>query len=118
MSGYPDFELRGDLGTLALRLNYLAGQRAEIDVEIADLKAKLRSTLNVGQRGTINGQPVVSVSVNRRFDVELALVKLPADLVAMCMSTKFDPKQAKAVLPPAIYEGCMSPSGEPIVRSL
>lgn len=113
-----DLELRDDLAAMAARLIYLTGQRAEIDAEINDIKAKLRSTVPVGARATIEGRPVLAVSANRRFDVETAMAKLPPDLIALCMKTSFDPKMARVVLPPAIYDSCMRDAGEPVVRTL
>lgn len=118
MSDYPDLELHDDLAALAVRFSYLNGQRAEIDAELVEIKAKLRSAISIGQRALVNGVPVVAVSANRRFDPEMAQAKLSPDLVALCMSRKFDSAQAKAVLPPALYDSCKIAVGEPVVRAL
>lgn len=114
----PDLELTEDLRALAARLLHLMAERDRMEAEIRDLKAKIRSTVAVGQRATIDGRPVLAVAENRRFSTEYAVEHLPQALVSLCMTPVFDRNLAKKVLPPALYDGCMRPVGEPIVRAL
>lgn len=113
-----DVELPEEIREIAARLLHLHAVRAQIDTECNDLKAKLRATVTVGQRGTIDGRPVLAVVPNRRFDPNLARTVLPPELAEMCTVTVLDSKKAKAVLPPALYAACMREAGEPIVRTL
>jgi len=113
-----DVELTDGMREVAARLLHLSAVRAEVDAEINELKAKLRSTLTVGQRGTIDGTPILSVTANRRFDPDYAAKNLPAGLLAMCMVSVLDRTRAKSVLPPALFESCMREVGEPVVRAL
>lgn len=113
-----DIELTDDQAQLARRLAYLQGQQSELDAEIADLKAKLRSIIPVGGRALVEGQALFAVNPNRRFDAKAAQAGLPTELVALCMVTEFSAKAAKTNLPPAIYDIYMREAGEPIVRAL
>lgn len=97
------------------RLAALEAQRADIDREITELKTKLAGDLTEGGY-TINGKPVLNISVGRRFDPGLAAEVLPAELVALCQATVIDAKRAKDVLPPAIYAQCQRPNDKPTIR--
>jgi hypothetical protein len=109
-------ELDPTLQATVIRLLEIRDARTVLDAEETNLKALVRSHLTVGQQGTVNGQPVVSVTPNRRFNPDLASKTLTPDLLALCTVSKVDPSTAKKTLPPALYEQCMAEVGEPVVR--
>lgn len=111
-------ELDDELKTAVTRLLTLSQQRQDIEAEEAHLKTLIRSRLTVGQRGTVNGLPVVTLSPNRRFQPALAAQVLPPSLLELCQASKVDSATAKKVLPPALYEQCMGEVGEPVVKFL
>ena len=111
-------ELDAGMREVAARLLHLTALRAEVDAEIAELKTKLRSTLTVGQRGSIAGRVVLAVTANRRFDAAYAERTLPPELVVLCMVSVLDRMRAKLVPPPALYDSCMREAGEPVVRTI
>lgn len=111
-------ELTNELKQTVTRLLTLAQQRAEIEAEEAHLKKTLRAHLTIGTPATVNGQPVVTLTPNRRFNADLAKQTLPESLLALCTVTKVDSAAAKKTLPPALYEQCMAEVGEPVVRFL
>lgn len=109
-------ELDDTLRAVVSRLAALQEQRTALDAEDKRLKAEIRQRLSAGQKGTVGGQPVVSVAPNRRFQPAVASEVLPRDLLNLCKVTVVDSKAAKAVLPPALYEQCMAEVGEPVVK--
>lgn len=113
-----DHHLDGEHADLARRLIYLQAQQTELDAQINELKAKLRSTVPIGGRAIVDGHALFAVGPNRRFDTKAAQAALPPELVALCMVTEFSAKAAKLNLPPAIYGSFVRESGEPIVRTL
>lgn len=113
-----DIALDGAHADIARRLVHLQAQQAELDIEISELKAKLRSTIPVGGRAIVDGRALFSVGPNRRFDAKAAQAGLPPELVALCIVTEFSSKAAKANLPPALYDSFVRDAGEPVVRAL
>lgn len=109
-------ELDADTAGVVAQIHRLNAQAEEIDGEVRALKAVLRQRLAVGQAGVVNGQKVVTLSPNRRFDPELARQVVPSDLIPSISSTSIDSKLAKALLPPALYEAAMREVGDPVVR--
>lgn len=113
-----EIDLDGDTAELVRRWLHLQARAAELETEIAECKAKIRSMLAVGDRGMLDGRPVVAVTPNRRFDAKAAQAALPPELVEMCTVAEFSAKAAKATLPPALYDQFMRETGEPIVRAI
>lgn len=109
-------ELTDDLKQTVTRLLEIQQTRTELDAEEKHLKTIVRTSLTIGEKGTVNGQPIVTLTPNRRFSTDLAQQILPPDLVTLCTVSKFDPATAKKTLPPAFYEQCMAEIGDPIVR--
>lgn len=109
-------ELDADTAGVVAQIHRLNAQAEEIDGEIRALKAVLRQRLAAGQAGTVNGEKVVTLTPNRRFDPALAAQVVPSDLLPSISTTSIDSKLAKAVLPPALYEAAMREVGEPVVR--
>lgn len=107
-------ELTDDLRATAHRLLTVQQQRAELENEERDLKARLRAALSVGDKGTIDGQQVVSIVPNRRFSPDLA-EQLPEPLRKLTLVTRPDSSTAKRNLPPAVYDTLMAEVGEPKV---
>lgn len=109
-------ELDADTAGVVAQIHRLNAQAEEIDGEVRALKAVLRERLAVGQAGVVNGQKVVTLTPNRRFDPKLAAQVVPSDILALISSTSIDSKLAKDTLPPALYSACMREAGEPVVR--
>lgn len=113
-----DVHLNNEHADIARRLVHLQAQQAQLETEIAELKAKVRSIIGVGERAVVDGRALFTVSPNRRFDAKAAQAGLPPELVELCVVREFSAKAAKANLPPALYDSFMRESGEPIVRAL
>jgi hypothetical protein len=109
-------ELTDDLKQTVTRLLEIQQTRTELEAEEKHLKQQIRTHLTVGDRGTVNGQPVITIAPNRRFNIALAEKTLPAELLKLCTLTKIDSSIAKKTLPPVLYDSCMAEIGEPIVR--
>lgn len=109
-------ELDDTLEQTVTRLIEIQQTRAELEAEEKHLKNTIRTRLNVGDKGTVNGQPVITVTPNRRFNADLAADTLPGPLLSLCTVTKIDSTLAKKNLPPVLYESCMAEVGDPVVR--
>lgn len=109
-------ELDQTLKATVTRLLEIREARLLLDAEEANLKNIVRTHIPPGQAGTVNGEPVVTVSVNRRFNPDLAQKALPAELLTLITVPTVHGPTAKKTLPPALYEACMAEVGEPVVR--
>ncbi len=109
-------ELDQPLQATIIRLLEIRDTRQTLDAEETQLKSLVRQRIAVGGQGTVNGQTVVTVTPNRRFNPDLATKTLTPDLLALCTVSKIDPPTAKKTLPPALYDACMAEVGEPVVR--
>lgn len=111
----PLVELDAEAAGIITRLQQLAAISAHAKEEETELKARLRKILAVGQKGLVEGVPVVALQPNRRFDVEAGIALLPAELRDLCRADGYDPKKIKQYLAPALVETCMVDAGEPKV---
>ena len=109
-------ELDPTLKAAVTRLLEIREQRTALDAEETHLKTLVRAHIPVGGAGTSNGEPIVTVSPNRRFNADLAKTTLAPELLDLITVAKIDPPTAKKTLPPALYEQCMAEVGEPVVR--
>lgn len=103
-----------ELAGLVRRYRQLDISAREIADEQADIKARVRKLLDVGDRVPVDGKPV-AVQPNRRFDPGLAERVLTPEWLAACTVKKVDSAAAKKILPPALYEACMAEVGDPRV---
>lgn len=83
----------------------------ELTAERENIKARLRAT-GVGRHDTSFGV-VVSVSANRRFNIDGAWSALTPEQQALCLSP--DAKKVRSQLPPALADAFMDDAGEPRV---
>lgn len=98
----------------ARRLIALTAQAEDIDHQIRDIKARIAEAVPVGEKVTVDGQPVLSVRISgRRFDPKLA-ADLPSPLLQLCQEMTVSSRLAKANLPPAVYDTLLTP-GHPTV---
>ena len=111
-------ELDQTLKTAVTRLLEIRDLKTALDSEETFLKAQIREAIPAGTTGTVNGTPVISVSLNRRFSPDLAAKTLPAELLSLVTVPTVHGPTAKKTLPPALYEACMSVVGEPVVKPL
>jgi hypothetical protein len=89
----------------------LTEQIEQLSMDREQVKAQLRET-GVGRHETTYGV-VVSVSANRRFNVDRAWAALTPEQQALCLSP--DGKKVRGQLPPDLAEAFMDEVGEPRV---
>lgn len=85
--------------------------RADLTIEMDAIKARLRE----GGTQVAPCGVKVTVSENRRFNAERALIVIPEVLLPLCQDTVVSSAKAKAALPPTIYADCMVEVGDPRV---
>lgn len=83
----------------------------QLTAERENIKARLRAA-GVGRHETTFGV-AVSVSSNRRFNIDAAWAALTAEQQALCLSP--DAKKVRSQLPPALADAFMEDAGEPRV---
>lgn len=108
-------ELTEDQRRDTVTLADLHARVAALTEQINDIKTRLRTELAPGAY-TINGEPAVTVTPQRRFDPAVAERVLPPDFLELCRVPKVDASTARKVLPPALYAACQADSGEPVIR--
>lgn len=111
MTEYTPDDLEADVRELVT----LEAQRAELQAEIDEIKARVRSHLDVGASVDLDGRKVLSIQPNRRLDVDLAGEYLTPELLEYVQHTVIDPKKLREVLAPALLERCMVEVGAPKV---
>lgn len=103
--------LSDTLAPLASELANILEAKADLEARERDIKARIRAAVP-GPDTYQAGDVALSISVNRRFDPQVAERVLPTDLLDLCRISKVDAAAAKEVLPPAAYAACMSEVGE------
>lgn len=99
------------LRPLAAQLASCQAAKAELEAEERQLKQQIRELVE-GPDAYKAGDLTVTVSLNRRFDPQLAERNVPTELLDLCKISKVDPAAAKEVLPPALYQACMAEIGD------
>lgn len=91
----------------------LAEHIAVLTAQLENIRARLRD-LGPGKHPTTSGL-VVTVTPQRRFNLERAWGMLTPEQQALCVAP--DPKKVKSQLAPALTEACMEPgAGHPVVK--
>jgi hypothetical protein len=108
---YTPADLEADVRELVA----LEAQRAEIVAEADEIKARIRSHLEVGAQVEVDGRQVLSIQPNRRLDVDAAVALLPAEVLPLVQTLTVDPKKVRQYLAPALVERCMVEAGQPKV---
>lgn len=99
---------------LVKQLHHLSADIAELQALADDIKGRLRATLDVGTY-TVEGNDIIRLAPNRRFDVDAAIALVPAEFRENCATRGWDPKKVKEYLAPALVETCMVEAGQPRV---
>lgn len=103
-----------DTAELVTRLHAVTAEIAELTSIADDLKQLLRSRLHAGTY-TMNGDDVIAIRPNRRFNIDAGVALLPEQLREACRADGYDPKKVKEYLAPALLEQCMIEVGQPKV---
>jgi len=107
----PNMTLNDQLAPLATRLAQILDDKATLESEERDIKARIRG-LVPGPDSYTAGSYTITVTPNRRFDPKTAERILPQELLDLCRVAKVDAAAAREVLPPALYQQCMTSVGD------
>ncbi|MGH3800868.1 MAG: hypothetical protein ACRDTD_12155 [Pseudonocardiaceae bacterium] len=108
-------DLDPSLAATVRKLTDINTQIRDLGSEADALKAQLRQALALGEH-TVNGRPVVTISLTRKFDTSLAAQVLPPELLALVTVPTVDRALAEKLLPPALYERCQRVGANNTVR--
>lgn len=108
-------ELDPNAAATVAKLRAVLEQIRQLEADAETYKAQLRDALRSGAY-TINGQPALSITPNRRFNAEHAEQVLPPQWLDAVRRSAVDSKLAKELLPPALFATCQVESGKPTVR--
>lgn len=104
--------LEDQITPVATELATVQDRIKEMTERADTLKAQLRDLTQGTPDSYAAGALTVTISLNRRFNPQLAERILPDDVLALCRVSKVDSAAAREVLPPALYEQCMAPVGD------
>jgi hypothetical protein len=111
----PDTATTTDqIAALARDYRKLDTARAAIEARQADIKTRVRDLMSVGQKVDVDGK-AVTLTAQRKLNVDLAASYLPTELRAQCLVETYDVKALRQYLAPTVIEACMVESGAPRV---
>lgn len=100
-----------DHAAVAKRLAEVQARIAGLNVEVEDLKDRLRE-LEPGDWADTKGVPLVRITAQRRFSLDAAVALVPEGDRAACLSVEYDPDKVKGKLTQDQIDACMLEYGK------